>query len=50
MCERGEGGVDLAVVARLENAHLQAHCARRWFHRFQVPSGNLRVARIDQHG
>src|SRR5215475_7739326 len=49
MCERGKGGFDLAVVARLENACLQPHCAGCRFNFFQIPSSNLRIARVNQY-
>src|SRR5262249_16136567 len=49
MCERGKGGFDLAVVARLENAGLQPHCAGCRFNFFQIPSSNLRIARVNQY-
>src|SRR5262249_36770776 len=47
--ERGEGGVNLASVARLKNSYLQTHCAGCWLYLFYVPSSDLRVARINQH-
>src|SRR6516162_8964014 len=49
MCERGEGGFDLAVVARLKNAYLQAHCVGCRFNLFQIPSSDLRIARVNQY-